>query len=131
MKAVDPGGMFSLVVVGEAFGDKGKAARIRMTRELGNALHERLRVAVIQAEELQQQYLFGPRQLLTMLLCFGITALVVAGILTHQRALVELLTRKSTQWRLLSAAGVALFVPLFAYCYGKATHYLLKLIRME
>jgi len=129
--AVDTTTPYSLVVVGDAFLDKGKAARVRMTRELGNALHERLRVAVIQADEMKEQYLFGPRQLLTMLVFFGITAAIFLAVFTHQRQVLEMLARPGTRWRVLSAVVVVLLVPFVAYSYGKATHYLLKLIRME
>jgi cytidylate kinase len=131
MAALDRTTPYSLVTVGDAFLSKGKAARVRMCRELGNTLHERLKVAVVQTEEMQKQYLFGMRQLVVMLLCFGITALAVFLLFTNQRPILDFLAREGTKWRILAAAIVALFVPLFAFTYGKATHHLLKLIRME
>jgi hypothetical protein len=131
LAALDRTTPYSLVTVGDAFLSKGKAARVRLCRELGNTLHERLKVAVVQTDEMEKQFLFGVRQLLVMLLCFGLTALAVFLVFSNQRAILDFLAREGTKWRVLAAACVALFVPLFAFTYGKATHHLLKLIRME
>jgi hypothetical protein len=131
LAALDRTTPYSLVAVGDTYLDKGKAARVRLSRELGNTLNERLKVAVVQTEEMKQQYLFGLRQLVTMLVCFGLIALVYFLVFTNQEPVLELLRREGTQWRILVAASVALFVPFIAFTYGKATHYLLKMIRME
>lgn len=131
LAAVDLTTPYSLVAVGDTFLDKGKAARVRMSRELGNTLHERMKVAVIQTEELKKEYVFGVRQLVSMLICFGLTVLVYFLVFTNQQAVMEFLARKGTHWRVLAATSVALFVPVIAYTYGKAAHHLLKLIRME
>ena len=130
--AIDRSISYSLVVIGEVFLDKGKAARTRMSRELTTTLQERLRgVSVVQAEEMQERYLFGARQLVTMLLCAALTAVIYAVVFTHQRAVLDFLTRPEMVWRLTACASVALFVPLVAYFFGEAVHSLLKLIKME
>jgi hypothetical protein len=131
LDALDRTTPYSLVVVGDAFLDKGKAARVRLSRELGNALNERMKVAVVQTDEIEKQYFFGARQLVAMLICFGLTALIYFLVFTNQQTVFEFLSRKGTQWRILIAASVAVFVPFVAFTYGKAAHYLLKLIRME
>jgi hypothetical protein len=131
LAALDRTAEYSLVAVGDAFLDKGKAARMRLGRELGNTLHEKMKVAVVRTEEMKQQYLFGPRQFLSMLACFGLTALVYVLVFSNQQAVLGLLARPGTPSRVLAAVLVALFVPLVAFTYGKATHYLLKLMRME
>ncbi len=123
---------YSLVAIGDTYLDKGKAARVRLGRELGNTLHERMKVAVIQTEEMKEQYLMGPRQITTMLLYFGMTALVYFLVFSNQQPILELLMGKEgLQWHVAAAVAVALFVPFIAYTYGKATHLLLKLVRME
>ncbi len=130
--AIDRSISYSLVVIGEVFLDKGKAARTRMSRELTTTLQERLRgVSVVQAEEMQERYLFGARQLVTMLLCAALTAVIYAVVFTHQRAVLDFLTRPEMVWRLTACASVALFVPLVAYFFGETVHSLLKLIKME
>jgi len=131
LAALDRTTPFSLVAVGDTFLDKGKAARLRLSRELGNTLHERLKVAVVPTEEMKAQLLFGPRQLATMLACLGVIALIYLLVFTHDRKVLDFMAREGTRWRVLAAALVALFVPLIAFTYGKAVHYLLKLIRME
>ena len=130
--AIDRSISYSLVVIGEVFLDKGKAARTRLSRELATTLQERLRgVTVVQAEEMQERFLFGAGQLVTMLLCAAVTALIYAAVFTHQRVVLDFLTRPEMMWRLTASASVALFIPMVAYFSGKAVHYLLKLIKME
>jgi cytidylate kinase len=129
--AIDRSISYSLVVVGELFLDKGKAARTRMSRELASTLQDRLRVSVVQAEEMKERYLFGPRQLFTMLLCTAVTALFYVAVLTNQRAVLDFLARPEMVWRLTAAASVVLFIPTVAFFSGKAVHYMLKLIKME
>jgi hypothetical protein len=130
--AIDRSISYSLVVIGEVFLDKGKSARTRLSRELASTLQERLRgVSVVQAEEMQERFLFGARQLVTMLLCAAVTALIYLAVFTHQRAVLDFLTRPEMMWRLTASASVVLFIPIVAYFSGKAVHYLLKLIKME
>jgi hypothetical protein len=132
LSAIDRSISYSLVVVGQVFLDKGKAARTRLSRELASTLQERLRgVSVVQAEEMQERFLFGAGQLVTMLLCAAVTAVIYAAVFTHQRAVLNFLTRPEMVWRLTASASVVLFIPVVAYFSGKAVHYLLKLIKME
>lgn len=131
LSALDRTTPYSLVTVGEVYLEKGKAARVRLGRELSNTLHERLKVAVVSTDEMKEQYMFGPRQLVAMLVCLGLVALTVFLVFTNQEQILGVLARKGTHWRIAAAAMVALFVPVFAFTYGKAAHYLLKLIRME
>jgi hypothetical protein len=131
LSAIDRSQVYTLVVIGETYLKKEKAARIRLVRELGNALHDHLRTAVIQTEELKQQYLVGGRQLVSMLSYFAITIIVYLLVFSNQQPILELLTRTGTSWRIIATVLVALFVPFIAFSYGKATHYLLKLIKME
>ncbi len=129
--AIDRSISYSLVVIGEIFLGKGKAARTRLSRELASTLQERLRVSVVQAEEMKERYLFGAKQLITMLLCAAVTALAYVAVFTNQRAVLDFLARPETIWRLTAAAAVVLFIPTVAFFSGKAVHYMMKLIKME
>jgi len=129
--AIDRSISYSLVVIGEVFLAKGKAARTRLTRELASTLQERLRVSVVQAEEMEERYLFGAKQLVTMLLCVAVTALMYVAVFSNQRAVLNFLSRPEMVWRLAASAVVILFIPTVAYFSGKAVHYMLKLIKME
>jgi len=131
LAAIDRSLSYSLVVIGDVFLDKGKAARIRMSRELASSIHEGLRVAVVQAEEMKERYLFTPRQFLSMVACLGITVLLYYLVFANQQVVMQFLTRKETLWRVLAAASVGVFVPAVAYASGKAVHSMLRLIKME
>jgi hypothetical protein len=131
LSAIDRSISYSLVVIGDVFLEKGKAARTRMSRELATTVHERLRVAVVQAEEMKQRYLFGPRQLISMLTCLAVTVFIYFAVFSHQQAVLDFLTRTEVGWRIAAAASVAVFIPIVAYFSGKAVHYTLKLIKME
>ena len=129
LAAIDRTTSYSLVVVGDAFLDKGKAARIRLTRELGRTLNDHLKVPVIQAEELREEYLFGPKQMIYLLMMLAFTFGVYYLVFANQETVLEILTRKDL--RIAATAGVTALVPIVAYVYGNAAHYLLKLIKME
>lgn len=129
LAAIDRTTSYSLVVVGDAFLDKGKAARIRLTRELGRTLNDHLKVPVIQADELREEYLFGPKQMISLLVMLAITFGIYYLVFANQETVLEILTRKD--WRIAATAGITALVPLVAYVYGNAAHYLLKLIKME
>ena len=131
LAAIDRSISYSLVVIGDVFLSKGKAARTRLSRELASTLQERLRVSVVQAEEMQERYLFGARQLVTMLVCAALTALMYVAVFSNQRAVLDFLARPETAWRLTAAVAVLLFIPTVAYFSGKAVHYMMKLIKME
>jgi hypothetical protein len=131
LAAIDRTISYSLVVIGEVFLGRGKAARTRLSRELASTLQERLRAPVVQAEEMEERYLFGAGQLVTMLLCVAVTTLIYVAVFTNQRAVLDFLTRPEMTWRITAAASVVLFIPTVAYFSGKAVHYMLKLIKME
>jgi cytidylate kinase len=131
LTAIDRTTAYSLVVVGDAFLSKGKAARVRLARELGDVIHDQLRVPVIQAEEMKQQYLFGPKQLVTLLSFLGLSAIIYFLVFTHQQEVIGIMRWQGMAWRGLAAVLVLMLVPTVAYFYGNAVGFLLKLIKME
>jgi len=131
LTAIDRTVSYSLVVVGETFLGKGKAAQVRLTREFASTLREQLRVPVIQAEEMKEQFLFGSRQLTSLLVYLSLTALIYFYVFSHQEQVIRIMLWEGTGWRVLAAAMVAVFIPLVAYFYGSAVRSVLKLIRME
>jgi hypothetical protein len=131
LAALDRSISYSLVVIGDVFLDKGKSARMRLSRELASSIQEGLRVAVVQAEEMKERYLFTPRQLLSMLACLGVTAAFYYLVFAHQEAVMQFLSRRETLWRSVAAGCVGVFIPAVAYASGKAVHSMLRLIKME
>ncbi len=121
----------SLVVVGEVFLGKEMSVRKRMRRDLIGFLADHLRIPVISTEDLKSQYLFGPSQWLRMAL-YAFTAVVIyLAVFLNQEAVLEFTSAPGTGHRVLSAAVIALFVPVAAWVYGSFTRYVLKLIKLE
>ena len=129
--AVDRTAAYSLVVVGDTFLSKVKAARTRLERELGGVIRDQLKVPVIQAEEMKEQYLFGSKQLVALLSFLTVTGVFYAVVFTHQSEVGDIMRWEGTGLRALAAVIVAVCAPIVAYLYGSAVHSLLKLIKME
>lgn len=125
----------SLVVIGNLFLGKDPAAKLRLTRELQDALASRMRIPVVTAEELRSQYLFGRRDLVRLVGFLAVVAALYAVVLTHQEPVLRFLfgswSDGGTLPKVLVAAAVFAFVPLVAYCYGTVARSLMKLIKME
>lgn len=121
---------YSLVVIGDLFVTKSKAVQTRMLRDLKVYLGERVRVPVISADELQEKYLFGGRQLVKLLIFLALVAGIYLTIFTHQTEILTFLQQYKGA-RVMSAVVVALFVPLFAYLYGTVAHLFLKMIKFD
>ena len=62
---------YSLVVIGDLFLTKSKAAQTRMLRDLKVFLSERIRVPVISSDELQEKYFVGGKQLIQFFGLYG------------------------------------------------------------
>ncbi len=128
--AVDPNIKYSLVVIGNLFLSKPKAAQIRMLRELKMILSEKIRVPVISADELQQKYFLGSKQIIQMLIYLAIVFGVYGWTLRHEEAVLGFIqTYKG--WKLLSTIAVVLLAPLIAYLYGTVVHLFLKMIKFD
>jgi len=129
--AIDRTTGYSLVVVGDTFLGKGKAARVRLAREFASSIHEQLKAPVIQAEEMKEQFLFGPRQLVSLLVFLALSAVIYTYVFTHQEQVNSVMLWQGTWWRVLATAIVVVAMPVVAYCYGNAVHALLKLVKIE
>lgn len=127
LEAIDHGVKYSLVVLGDLFLAKGHAARGRMCRELSTTLQDKLKVPVVMADELRQQFLFSPRHMFQLVFYVVLTAVVYWSVFTHQVAILEFLQGN----RMLAAASVFAFVPAVAYIYGNAARLFLKMLRIE
>ncbi|MBN2242959.1 MAG: cytidylate kinase-like family protein [Acidobacteria bacterium] len=121
----------SLVVVGDVFLAREMSVRKRMRRDLISFLADHLKIPVISTEDLKGQYLFGTKQWLHMALCAVATVAVYLAVFYNQEAVLQFTSAPGTGRRVLSAALVALFVPIVAWIYGSFSHYVLKLIKLE
>lgn len=125
----------SLVVLGNLYLRRGSAAKMRLTRELQDAIGHRMRVPVVTAEELRRQYLFGRRDLFRLVGFLALVVVIYFLVMTNQEPVLRFL---SGQWsgggsltKIIVAAVVFLFVPIVAYSYGSVARSLMKLIKME
>lgn len=121
---------YSLVVIGDLFISKSKAARIRLLRDLKVYLGGRIRVPVISSDELQEKYFLGGKEIIKSLIFLILVAMGFWGVFTHEEAIINLL-QEYKGWKLFSVIAVGLFAPVFAYLYGTIAHIFLKIIKFD
>ena len=121
---------YSLVVIGDLFLSKPKVAQVRMLRDLKLFLGEKIHVPVISADELQEKYLFGLKQLVKLLIFLGLVAGIYGVIFTHQESILVFL-QEYKGWKFISTVAIGLLVPLIAYLYGTVAHLFLKMIKFD
>jgi len=131
MRELDRTTPYGMVIVGEVFSTRGSAVKKRLSNELIGYLVDNLRIPVIEAKELKTKYLFGPTHWFKMLGFAAGSLLLVFLVLGHQEPILRFTIAEGTSHRLLVAAGLFCFAPLFAYLYGNFTQYLLRLFRFE
>jgi cytidylate kinase len=133
--SIDRSVPYSLVVLGEVFGDRGHAAKIRMKRELQSFLSDHIKAPVVAVEELKQQYLFGMRDVFRALGLLAAVVILFAGVFSHQRQVLDFLLGEwwtdSGLSHAVAAAVVVVVVPIVAFLYGSFSKIVLKLIKIE
>lgn len=125
---------YSLVVVGNLFLDKGRAAKVRLTRELQDSIGSRMRIPVVTADELRAHYLFGRRDLVRLVGFLALVAALYVVVFANQAQVLEFLSIGLTGRPLakaLVAAAVFLLSPIIAISYGTVARSVMKLIKME
>jgi len=122
---------YNLVAVGKVFTSKGHATQVRMKRELIGTLSEKLRVPVIEAEELKKTYMFSPLLAVKFVLFALISAGVFVLVFTHQGAVQSFLHTDTLRGRILASVFVAILAPIFAFLYGNVAKTLLKLVNIQ
>ena len=125
---------YSLVVVGDVFSDK-KLSRQRLKRDYLGLLADKFKSPVIGTEDLKSQYLFGPRQMVSLLVSLAASVLLYAVVFMNQEPIVEFLaagqTGGGTGKRIAATLSVMIFSPIVAFVVGSFYKNLLKLIKME
>jgi cytidylate kinase len=121
----------SLVVVGDVFLSRETSLRKRMRRDLIGFLTDHLKVPVISTEDLKSHYLFGPKQWFHMSVYAVAAFIIYLIVFSNQETILSFTSAPGTGHRVLSAALVALFVPIAAWAYGSVARYVLKLIKLE
>jgi len=123
---------YSLVIIGNLFLSKGHETSIRLSRELGLVLHEKLMAPVISSAELQSRFLFGKKQTLKLLGFFLITLLIYGLVFIFQESILNVLGGEfHSKFRWVASLVIVLFVPVVAYVYGTVTGLVLKLVDID
>ena len=123
---------YALVVIGDVFVSKGHATQTRQTRELAMAVRERLKTPVITADELKKRFIIGKKDVSTILLFSVVVLVMYFLVFSFQGPIIDFLGGQFHEnWKWLTSIGVALFVPIVAFSYGKLTGSLLKLIGID
>ncbi|MDY6861896.1 MAG: cytidylate kinase-like family protein [Thermodesulfobacteriota bacterium] len=137
---------YTLVVIGDVFLSKGHATKLREARDLRSYLSDAIRAPVVTSDELGSQYLFGKKDMVRMGVYLTLTVLFYILVFTNQQPILAFLAHSGWyaeavkdsflsvySWlpKLVVSIVVFAFVPVVAYCYGKVTSALLKLIKME
>jgi len=121
-----------MVVIGEVFTEKEKAARTRIKTEMKNLLSDNLSIPVVESSELEQQLKFGFRHSLKLAFTFIFSLAVFLGIFTFQQEVLTFLSAEQYRgMRVLAVLLVVLLTPFFAYNYGSFIRQILKLLRLD
>jgi hypothetical protein len=128
---LDSRSKYNLVVIGDVFLKSGHATRTRKTRELASIMADTLKAPVVGVDELRKTFMFSTGQAVRLALFLALAAGIFGLVFTHQAEILSFLEREGTHARVLSMAGVAVLVPLFAFLYGTVTKNILKLIGIE
>ncbi|MBF0224199.1 MAG: cytidylate kinase-like family protein [Desulfobacterales bacterium] len=122
---------YSLIVVGNVFLNLGESVRKRQKRDLLSSLADQFHVPVISAEELKEEYLFGPKQWLNMGISAGLTFLLYLIVFSFQVPILNFLNAPGTVHHLIAAGIIIVSVPIAASIIGDFAHNVLKLIKLE
>ena len=120
-----------LVVVGDVFLSSGAASRKRMKRDLISNLSDQSRVPVISSDDLKEQYLFGPKQMIKTLLFALLSVLIFYVVFTNQNFILKILTPSNTEFKVLAVLIILISVPLIAFIIGSLWHNILKFVKLE
>jgi cytidylate kinase len=131
LRNLNRAGNYSLIAVGDLFLQQPEGVRKRLTRDLIGQLSEKLRVPVIETAGLKARYLFGRRQLASMIGCLIIALLLYVFVFSYQSSILGFLTSSSVMGKLAAAAAVGVCIPLVAFVLGGFFHDVLRLIRIE
>jgi hypothetical protein len=134
LKTISQKDQYSLVAVGDVFLSKG-AARQRMKREILSTLKDKFRVPVIGTEDLKARYLFGPKQLTSMIGFAVLSGLLYIIMFTFEDPFLSFVSKGhfggSLHDKVAAALAVAISIPFVAFIIGGFYSNLLKLIKME
>jgi cytidylate kinase len=123
---------YSMVVIGNIFSSRGKDTQTRLKAEMKNLLSENIKIPVVETSELKEQFKFGFKQTLILILTLSIALIAFLAVFANQAVILNFLSgEKYHDFRILAVLLVVLITPIFAYNYGSAMRQILKLFRLD
>jgi len=123
---------YSMVVIGDIYASKGKATQTRLKTEMKNLLGDNMNIPIVETSELEEQFKFGYKQVLRLLITFSIALVLFLAIFTHQREILTFLSgERYHNLRILAVLFVLIITPLFAYNFGSSMRQILRLFRLD
>jgi cytidylate kinase len=122
---------YSLVVVGDVFLSHNSIIRKRLKRDMISLLSDQASSPVISTDELEEQYLFRPRQWINTIIYALLSSLLLIFVFTNQKMILEFLSESEDWYRILAVVAVTLFAPLAAYFIGQFSHNIMKFLKVE
>ncbi|MBF0119341.1 MAG: cytidylate kinase-like family protein [Desulfobacterales bacterium] len=125
----------SLIVVGDVFHSKG-AAKKRLKRDLISQMADKFHVPVIGTEDLKSHYLFGPKQLISLVVSGVFGVILYLTIFLQQEPILKFLSSghipsNPMYLKIAAAATLAVSVPIIAHIIGGFFENILKLAKLE
>ncbi len=122
---------YSLVVVGDVFLSHNSVIRKRLKRDMISLLSDQTNSPVISTDELEEQYLFRPRQWINTIIYALLSSLLLIFVFTNQKVILEFISESEDWYRILAVVAVTLFAPLAAYLIGQFSHNIMKFLKVE
>ena len=122
---------YSLVVVGDVFLSHGSSIRKRLKRDMISTLSDQASAPVISTDEIEEQYLFRPKQWISTIVYALLSSLILFFVFTNQHEILEFLSQSEDWDRVLAIIAVTLFAPLAAYLIGEFSHNIMKFLKLE
>lgn len=122
---------YSMIVLGDLFKGKSEATRIRLRDELKNFLSDNTDIPVVDTTELKEQFRFGPKQVLRLVVALTVAVAIFVAMFTHQEQVIGFLAAEEYHHlRWLAVTLVVVVVPVFAMSFGTFTREFLKLFKL-
>lgn len=131
LNAIHKSAHYKLIVFDNTFLSLNEVARKRTLQEWSNSLNEITQTPVLNLNELESKYKFGPKHVIKLLLSCALTIGITLAIFGYSDSLLEFIVSKDGGSRIIPTISIVIFIPLFAYIYSTFTGLLLKLIKFE
>lgn len=131
LNAIDRSREYRVIILDNIFLSKSAETRKHLTQEWSNAMTETLKTPVISLSDIRAHYQFGFAQAIKMGIFGLLAAIILFSVFHFDNQILAFLSREGTTWRVIAAASVLVFIPVFAFIYGSAVGLALRLIKLD